>query len=109
PFINGIGQMTAMRLQGNVMFTAADYNAFVAQRSIFTLAPANPLQAAWESGIAAYYGQHYQDAITDFQLAERLNPNFTAAKTFELQATALSHSQRSPSGGNAVTATGNTT
>src|SRR6266699_2220532 len=101
--------MSTMNLQGNSMFTAADYLAFVAQRSIFTSAPANPLQAAWESGITAYYGQHYQDAIKDFQLAQSLNPSFTAAKTFELQATALSHSQGNPSGGNSATATGNTT
>ncbi len=109
PFMNTAGQMVTMNLQGNVMFTAADYQAFVAQRSVFRNAPANPLQAAWENGITAYYSQHYQDAIKDFQLAESLNPSFTAAKTFELQATALSHSQGSSSGGNSVTATGNAT
>jgi len=109
PFMNNAGQMSTMNLQGNSMFTAADYLAFVAQRSIFTSAPANPLQAAWENGIAAYYGQHYQDAIKDFQLAEHLNPSFKAAKTFELKATALSHSQGNPSGGGAVTPTGNAT
>src|SRR6266487_4259240 len=47
PFMNSMGQMATMNLQGTVMFTAADYHAFVAQRSIFTHVPANPLQAAW--------------------------------------------------------------
>jgi Protein kinase domain len=109
PIMNTIGQMAAMNLQGNVMLTAADYNAFVAHRGIFTQVPPNPLQAAWESGITAYYSQHYQDAIKDFQTVESLNPNFTAAKMYELKATALSHSQSNPSEGRSVTPSGNAT
>ena len=109
PIINTAGQMVAMRLQGNKEVTAADYTAFVTQRSIFTTAPANPLQIAWESGIAAYYSQHYHDAIKDFQLVESLNPSFNAANTFELKATALSTSQGNPAGENSVTSTENTT
>jgi serine/threonine protein phosphatase PrpC len=113
PIINNTGQMVAMRLQGNIQgnmeFTAADYTALVTQRAVFTAAPANPLQAAWERGITAYYSQHYQDAIKDFQGVESLNPRFKAAKTFELQATALSHSQGNPAGGSSVTPSGNTT
>ena len=101
--------MSTMNLQGNSMFTAADYLAFVAQRSIFALTPANQLQVAWENGITAYYSRHYQDAIKDFQAIESLNPAFKAAKTFELKATALSHSQSNPSGGGAVTPSGNAT
>ena len=109
PVLNTIGQMVAMNLQGNTMFTSADYNAIVAQRSIFALTPANQLQVAWENGITAYYSRHYQDAIKDFQAIESLNPAFKAAKTFELKATALSHSQSNPSGGGAVTPSGNAT
>jgi hypothetical protein len=109
PIINNAGQMVAMRLQGNILFTSADYNAFVAQRPIFTTAPANPLQLAWESGIAAYYSQHYHDAIKDFQLVESLNPSFKAANTFELKATALSTSQLNSSSGNSVSSTENAT
>src|SRR6266581_2279471 len=109
PVLNTIGQMVAMNLQGNIMFTSADYNAIVAQRSIFALTPANQLQVDWENGITAYYSLHYQDAIKDFQAIESLNPAFKAAKTFELKATALSHSQSNPSGGGAVTPTGNAT
>jgi len=109
PVLNTIGQMVAMNLQGNIMLTSADYNAIVAQRSIFALTPANQLQVAWENGITAYYSQHYQDAIKEFQAIESLNPDFKAAKTFELKATALSHSQGSSSGGNSVTSTENAT
>ncbi len=109
PIVNTIGQMVAMNLQGKVMFTSADYNAFVAQQSIFANAPANPLQAAWENGLTAYYRQNYQDAIKDFQLVESLNPNFVAAKTFELKATALSTSQSNPVGVNSGTSTENAT
>jgi hypothetical protein len=99
--------MAAIILQGNVLFTAADYTAFVARQSIFAHVPTNPLQAAWASGIAAYYTQHYPDAIKAFQLAERLNPTFAAAKTFELKATALSHAQASPAGETSGLSTGN--
>jgi hypothetical protein len=109
PIINNAGQLVAMRLQGNIEFTATDYQAFVTQRSLFTSAPANPLQAAWERGITAYYRQHYQDAIKAFQRVETLNPRFKAAHTFELEAAALSHSQGNPSGGSSVTPSGNTT
>ncbi len=109
PVLNTIGQMVAMNLQGNIMFTSADYNAIVAQRSIFALTPANQLQVDWENGITAYYSRHYQDAIKDFQAIESLNPAFKAAKTFELKATALSHSQGNPVEGNSVTSTENAT
>jgi serine/threonine protein phosphatase PrpC len=98
PFINKSGQMIAMHLQGNGAFTSDEYNTFVAQQSILNNAPANPLQAAWENGITAYYHQNYQEAIKDFQLVEAMNPGFVAAKTFELKATALSHSQSNPGG-----------
>jgi serine/threonine protein phosphatase PrpC/rubrerythrin len=108
PLINTTGQMVAMPLQGNKEFTATDYNAFVAQQSIFTTAPPNPLQVAWESGIAAYYSQNYHDAIKDFQQVETLNPGFKAAKTFELKAIALSNSQSNPSGENPASSTQNT-
>ena len=109
PFINNNGQMVAMQLQNNVSLTSSDYNTFVAQRSIFNLAPANPLQTAWENGIAAYYSQNYHDAIADFQNVESLNPNFIAAKTFELMATALSNSQSKSASGTPVPATENAT
>jgi len=109
PFINNNGQMVAMQLQNNVSLTSSDYNTFVAQRSIFNLAPANPLQTAWENGIAAYYSQNYHDAIADFQNVESLNPNFIAAKTFELKATALSNSQSKSASGTPVPATENAT
>jgi len=109
PFINNNGQMVAMQLQNNVSLTSSDYNTFVAQRSVFNLAPANPLQTAWKNGIAAYYSQNYHEAITDFQNVESLNPNFIAAKTFELKATALSNSQSKSTSGTSVPATENAT
>jgi serine/threonine protein phosphatase PrpC len=93
PFINRSGQMVAMHLQNNLTFTSADYKAFVAQQPMLNIVPANALQVAWESGITAFYTQKYQDAIKDFQFVESLNPNFVAAKTYEIQATALSNSQ----------------
>ncbi len=109
PIINNAGQMVAMRLQGNILFTSAEYNAFVTQRSIFTTAPTNTLQLAWESGIASYYSQHYHDAIKYFQAVESLNPSFNAANTFELKATALSTSQGNSAGDNSVNPTETTT
>jgi len=109
PLINNTGQMVAMRLQGILEFTSADFNKLVAQRPIFSTAPANPLQIAWESGIAAYYNQHYHDAIKDFQLVESLNPSFNAATAFELKATALSISQGNAAEGTSVTPTENAT
>ena len=83
PFINNTGQMVAMHLQGTITLTSADYNAFVAQQPTLNTAPPNPLQIAWENGIAAYYSQNYHDAIKDFQTVEGLNPNLVAAKTYE--------------------------
>ena len=109
PYINTSGQMVSMQLQNNVLLTSSDYNTFVARQSIITNAPANPLQSAWESGIAAYYSQNYHDAIKDFQNVESLNPTFVAAKTFELKATALSISQSSAGSGTSVPATENAT
>jgi len=89
--------------------TSVQYNTFAAQQSVFNLAQANPLQTAWENGIAAYYSQNYHDAIKDFQNVEGLNPDFRAAKTFELQATALSISQSKSISGGPVPATENST
>ena len=109
PFINTSGQMVAMHLQGNGAFTSDEYNTFVAQQSILNNAPANPLQAAWENGITAYYQQHYQEAMKDFQLVEAMNPGFVAAKTFELKATALSTSQSNPGRVTSVPTAGNAT
>lgn len=96
PFINQNGQMVALHLQSNVTLTSADYNAFVAQHSMFITAPANPLQAAWENGITAYYGQNFPEAIKDFQLVESFNPDFVAAKTFERSAIVLNAKQSNP-------------
>jgi serine/threonine protein phosphatase PrpC len=101
PFINTNGQMVALQLQNNVSLTSSDYNTFVAQRSVFNLAQANPLQTAWENGIAAYYSQNYHDAINNFQNV--------AAKTFELSAAALSTSQSKSISGTPVRATENST
>ncbi len=109
PFINTSGQMVAMQLQNNVLLTSSDYNTFVAQQSSFANSPANPLQLAWENGIAAYYSQNYHDAIKDFQAVESLNPNFKAAKTFELKATALNNSSSNPVSGTTVPSTENAT
>jgi serine/threonine protein phosphatase PrpC/rubrerythrin len=109
PFINNSGQMVTMLLQNNVSFTSSDYNTFVAKQPALKNAPDNPLQAAWESGIAAYYSQNYPDAIKDFQLVESLNPDFVAAKTFEQEATALNTSQNNPANGATVPATENAT
>jgi serine/threonine protein phosphatase PrpC len=109
PFINTNGQLVAMHMQGNAAFTSDEYNTFVAQQSILNHAPANPLQAAWENGITAYYQQHYQQAIKDFQFVEALNPGFGAAKTFEQKATALSTSQGNPGRGPSVPAAENMT
>jgi hypothetical protein len=67
------------------------------------------LQTAWENGIAAYYSQNYHDAIKDFQNVESLNPAFVAAKTFELQATALSNAQSNAVSGTSAPSTGNAT
>ena len=99
PFINNIGQMVAMQLQIQSILTSADYNTFVAQQPVFNNAIPNPLQIAWENGIAAYYSHNYHDAITDFQIVESLNPNLIAAKTFEQSATALSTTQSNPVSG----------
>jgi serine/threonine protein phosphatase PrpC len=99
PFINNSGQMVTMPLQNNLTLTSADYSAFVAQRSMFKNVSANPLKLAWENGITAYYRQDYQEAIKDFQLAQRLNPNFVAAKTYEQNATMLSTSKSSAAKG----------
>jgi hypothetical protein len=109
PFINTNGQMIAMHIQGNAAFTSDEYNTFVAQQSILNNAPANPLQAAWENGITAYYQQHYQEAIKDFQFVEAMNPGFEAAKTFELKATALKTAQSNPGSRTSVPAPGTAT
>ena len=101
PLLNTAGQLVAMRLQGTTLFTAAAYQAFVAQRSPFASAPPNPLQAAWEHGMTAYYSQHYRDAVTAFEQVEILNPTLQAATTFKLMATAhLNSSQGNPAGAN---------
>lgn len=101
PLLNPQGQMVAMRLPGTALFTAADYNAFVAQRAIFVNAPANPLQMAWQNGIKAYYAKNYGVAVTSFALVETLNPNLKAATHFKQEATTqLSNSQGNPPGEN---------
>jgi serine/threonine protein phosphatase PrpC len=110
PFINKNGQMIAMHMQGDGgAFTSNEYNTFVAQQSILNHAPANPLQAAWENGITAYYHQNYQQAIKDFQLVEALNPAFVAAKTYELKATALRTAQSNAGRGPSVSTAENAT
>ncbi|HYX50918.1 MAG TPA: protein phosphatase 2C domain-containing protein, partial [Ktedonobacteraceae bacterium] len=101
PLINTTGQLVAMQLQ-TITLTSADYNAFVAQNGLFRTAPANPLQVAWENGIAAYYSRQYQEAIQDFQNVESMNPAFGAAKTFEQSATALSSTSNNPARGPSV-------
>jgi len=104
PLLNTQGRMVAMRRQGTSLFTAAEYQAFIAQRTPFTNAPPNRLQAAWENGITAYYAHNYQAAITSFAQVETLNPNLKAATHFKQQAAAqLNTSQGSPSGSNTVT------
>jgi serine/threonine protein phosphatase PrpC len=109
PFINNTGQMVAMHLQSSVALNSVQYNTFVAQQPTLNKAPANSLQVAWENGITAYYSQNYPDAIKDFQLAENLNPNFVAAKTYEIKATALSNAQSNPVKGTSATAPENAT
>jgi serine/threonine protein phosphatase PrpC len=114
PIINTEAQLVGMRLQGGTMFTSADYNAFLAQRNIFTNAPPNNLQVAWENGMKAYYAQHYSDAVLAFQQVESLNPNLKAAVTFKQKATAhLNNSQGNqpgnPAKGNPATSSDNTT
>jgi serine/threonine protein phosphatase PrpC len=96
PFLNAQGQFVAMRLQGTTPFTAAEYQGFVAQGALFTNAPPNPLQVAWENGIKAYYARNYPAAITSFQQVESLNPDLMAATLFKTEASAqLSNSQGS--------------
>jgi serine/threonine protein phosphatase PrpC len=109
PFINTTGQMVAMHLQGSLVLNSDKYNTFVAQQPSLNNTLANPLQVAWENGITAYFSQNYQGAIKDFQLVESLNPNFVAAKTYELKATALSNAQSNPVSGTSVTAPENAT
>lgn len=112
PLLNAQGQFVAMRLQGTTLFTSTEYNAFLAQRSIFLNAPANPLQAAWQNGIKSYYAKNYPDAVTSFTQVETLNPNLKAATTFRQEATQLSNSQGSqqgnPAGGNPATSSEST-
>ncbi len=109
PLLNTQGQLVAMRLQGTALFTAADYQAFIAQRTPFTNASPNRLQAAWESGIKAYYAKNYPDAVTSFAQVETLNPNLKAATLFKQQAAAqVNTSQGSPAGGKPVTSPENT-
>src|SRR6266487_4890815 len=109
PLLNTQGQLVAMRLQGDTLFTAAEYQAFIAQRTPFTNASPNRLQAAWESGIKAYYAKNYPDAVTSFAQVETLNPNLKAATLFKQQAAAqVNTSQGSPAGGKPVTSPENT-
>ncbi len=105
PLINQNGQMVGMHIQNNVTLTYADYNTFVSQHAMFLNAPANALQVAWKSGIAAYYRHNYPAAIKDFQTVETMNPNFVAAKTFEQSAQALSTSEGNAVKGPSVPAT----
>ena len=109
PFINNTGQMVAMHLQNTITLTSADYNAFVAQQPALNTATPNPLQIAWENGIAAYYSHNYHDAIKDFQIVEGLNPNLVAAKAFEQSATTLSTTQNNPISGTSAPSTETTT
>jgi len=109
PFINNNGQMVAMHLQNTITLTSADYNAFVGQQPVLNNVPSNPLQAAWENGIAAYYSQNYQEAAKDFQIVEGFNPNLVAAKTFEESATTLSTTQNNPVKGSSGLSTEPTT
>ena len=75
----------------------------------FNTAPANPLQIAWENGIAAYYSRNYHDAIKDFQNVESLNPGFGAAKTFEQRLRLSVQHQSNAARGTSVPAAENTT
>ncbi len=99
PLLNNQAQLVAMRLQGAALFTAADYNAFIAQQAFFINAPPNPLQTAWENGMKSYYAKQSRDAVMSFEQVEILNPSLKAATLFKQEATAqLNNSQGSQQG-----------